>query len=197
MTVLLRRRRDGTARRLAVDDWTAPATTAERDLLRSVRGPVLDLGCGPGRLVVALGELGVPALGVDASENALGHARARDAPVLRYSVFDRLPAEGRWRGVLLFDGNVGIGGSPQALLRRVHGLLAPDGHALVEAEPPGSTTTVGEARLERDGEAGCWFPWAWVAPEDVPELAGTAGLSLLGWRVVEGRWFARLRRSAS
>ena len=193
MTTVLRRR-DGTAQQLAVDDWTAPATPAERGLLRSLHGPVLDLGCGPGRLVVALGELGIPAMGIDASLQAVRRARTRGAQVLHYSVFDRLPREGRWRSVLLFDGNIGIGGCPTALFSRVRDLLARDGRALVETDPPGTTTIEGEARLERAGETTSWFPWAWVAADDAPRLAGAAGLRLTGWHVADGRWFARLRR---
>lgn len=194
MTILLRRK-DGTAHQLAVDEWTAAATEAEKGLLTSLTGPVLDLGCGPGRLVVALGELGIPALGVDASEQAVRSARGRGASVLQYSIFDRLPGEGRWRSVLLFDGNVGIGGSPAALLERVRELLAEDGTALVETQPPGTTTTAAEARLERDGESSSWFPWAWIAADDFALVTeDTIGLRLTGWHVSDERWFARLRR---
>ncbi|PSK97580.1 methyltransferase family protein [Haloactinopolyspora alba] len=196
MTVLLRRR-GGDARVLAVDTWSAPATAAERELLNSLDGPVLDLGCGPGRLVVALAESGVPALGIDASRHAVGHAHERGAPALRHSVFDRLPAEGRWHSVLLFDGNVGIGGEPARLLARVRELLSESGRALVETEPPGVGTVVGEARLEHDGLPSGWFPWAWVSADDLAPLAGAAGLRLTGWHVTEGRWFARLAREES
>lgn len=193
MTVLMRSR-DGSAQPLSVADWTAPATAAERTLLASLRGPVLDLGCGPGRLVVALAELGVPALGVDASVHAVDQARARGATALRRSVFDALPAEGRWQSVLLLDGNVGIGGAPAELLRRVARLLAGDGRAVVEAAPPGAVTRCGEARLERDDEVSGWFPWAWVSADDLARVAAIAGLRLAGWHVAAGRWFARLRR---
>ncbi|TDC49711.1 methyltransferase domain-containing protein [Jiangella ureilytica] len=193
MTVLMRGR-DGSAQPLAVADWTAPATAAERTLLASLRGPVLDLGCGPGRLVVALAELGVPALGVDASVHAVDQAQARGATALRRSVFDALPAEGRWQSVLLLDGNVGIGGAPAQLLRRVARLLAGDGSAVVEVAPPGSVTRCGEARLERGDEISGWFPWAWVSADDLVRIAAAAGLRLAGWHVAAGRWFARLGR---
>ncbi|MBB5788553.1 class I SAM-dependent methyltransferase [Jiangella mangrovi] len=193
MTVLMRGR-DGWALPLALAEWAAPATAAERALLASLRGPVLDLGCGPGRLLVALAELGVPALGVDASAHAVDQARARGAAVLRHSVFDPLPGEGRWQSVLLLDGNVGIGGAPVALLRRVARLLAGDGRAVVEAAPPGAGSWTGEARLERDDEISGWFPWARVAADDLVRVATAAGLCVAGWHVTAGRWFARLRR---
>lgn len=196
MTVVMRGR-DGWTRPLELAAWTAPATTAERALLASLRGPVLDLGCGPGRLVVALAELGVPALGVDASVHAVDQARARGATALRHSVFDPLPGEGRWQSVLLLDGNVGIGGSPVDLLRRVALLLSGGGRAVVETVPPGAGSWAGEARLERDDEVSGWFPWARVAADDIAHVAAAAGLLLSGWHVAGGRWFARLRREAA
>ena len=137
MSVVLRSR-TGAVRPLAVDDWCAPASPDERGLLATLPGPVLDLGCGPGRLVLALCELGIAALGVDASPRAVDLARALGAATLERSVFDALPGEGRWPTVLLFDGNVGIGGDPATLLRRVGDLLAPHGRAFVEVEPPGA-----------------------------------------------------------
>ncbi len=196
MTVLMRSR-DGSAQPLAVADWTAPATPTERALLAALRGPVLDLGCGPGRLVAALAELGVPALGVDASGHAVAQARERGAMALRHSVFDPLPGEGRWQSVLLLDGNIGIGGAPVELLRRVARLLAGDGRAVVEAAPPGAATRCGEAQLERGDDVSGWFPWAWVSADDLVRIADAAGLQLAGWHVAAGRWFARLGRVVS
>ncbi|WP_199520940.1 class I SAM-dependent methyltransferase [Jiangella anatolica] len=193
MTVLMRAR-DGWTQPLAVAEWTAAATPVERTLLASLRGPVLDLGCGPGRLVVALAERGVPALGVDASGQAVDQARARGATALRHSVFDPLPGEGRWRSVLLLDGNVGIGGAPVQLLRRVARLLSGDGRAVVETAPPGAGSWAGEARLERDGEVSGWFPWARLAADDLARVAAAAGLRPSGWHVAAGRWFVRLGR---
>ncbi len=193
MSVIIRSRA-GTIRPLAVDDWRAPASDDERRLLASLPGPVLDLGCGPGRLVLALCELGIAALGVDASPRAVHLARAMGAATLERSVFDALPGEGRWPTVLLFDGNVGIAGDPVTLLRRVADLLAPLGRALVEVEPPGAPSHVTQARLERDGDVSIWFPWAWVGADGIDELAGQAGLARLEWRMIGPRWFAVLGR---
>ena len=51
---------------------------------------VLDVGCGTGRLTVALAELGSRAWGVDSSEEMLAEARARAG---RLAAFKRAPAE--------------------------------------------------------------------------------------------------------
>jgi SAM-dependent methyltransferase len=194
MSVRLRAR-EGGVRLLPVHDWCAPASEGERELLAGLRGPVLDLGCGPARLVVALGQLGIPALGVDASPRAIGRALERDAPALQRSVFEPLPGEGRWPSVLLFDGNVGIGGDPIVLLSRVAALISDDGVAIVEVEPPGAPTTITHARLERDDERTTWFPWAWVGADAMDEIAVRAGLTRRRWLRHDQRWFAELAKS--
>src|SRR5258708_3750529 len=92
---------------------------------------------GPVGQVVALAAAGIPALGLDVAPSAVHMARARGACVLERSVFDRVPGAGRWATALLLDGNAGIGGDPEALLRRVASLLRPGGSILLAAEAPG------------------------------------------------------------
>jgi len=179
-------------RRLPVQHWVADATALEHTLLAQVDGPVLDLGCGPGRLVAALAERGIAALGVDASSAAVALARQRGAPVLERSVFDRLPGTGRWRTTILLDGNVGIGGDAAKLLRRSAELLDPGGSTLVEVDPPGHDTEVVEVRLEVGDHRSRWFPWAVVGADGLAEIAAAGGHSVAEvWSAGE-RWFARL-----
>ena len=78
--------------------------------------------------------------------------------------------------VLLADGNIGIGGDPEALLRRVAELLKPLGQALVEVEPPGSPLAREMVRLSHAGRFGAWFPWASIGADQISELSLTAGL---------------------
>ena len=119
---------------LPVRRWFLPAGPAEHPALDRATGPALDVGCGPGRHLVALAERGVFALGIDISPVLLDVARARGANVLERSIFDRVPGASRWRTALLLDGNIGIGGDPVAF-SRVGELLAPDGRIIVEIEP--------------------------------------------------------------
>lgn len=176
---------------LAVHRWHAQPDTFDELLLSRCTGYTLDVGCGPGRLTSALAERGVPVLGVDISAVAVDLTRRRGAPALCADVFGRIPAEGRWRHVLLADGNVGIGGDPTALLRRVAGLLAPTGTALVELDRPGTGVRTETARLA--AHTG-WFPWARLGVDAVHEPAREAGLEVRSTVAVAGRWFAELVR---
>ena len=178
---------------LRLDRWQGEAETTELVVLHDVTGPVIDLGCGPGRHTLALARRGVVVLGVDAAPAAVDVARGRGAPVLHRSVFDPLPGEGRWATALLLDGNIGIGGDPAHLLGRALELLAPGGAALVELEGPGVPVERVRARVERRGEHGPWFPWARVGIDAVAGLAARAGFLPEAASEIGGRWFARLR----
>lgn len=182
----------GGTRVLPVATWTADAVPGDAGLLDRCRGASLDVGCGPGRLTVALGQRGLPALGVDIAPGAVRLARSRGALVLARSVFARLPGHGRWHTALLADGNVGIGGDPAALLHRLADLLAPGGQVLVELDAPGSATRSIRVQVEHAGRRSDWFPWAHVAADDAAALATAAALELTEQWEEAGRWFAAL-----
>jgi SAM-dependent methyltransferase len=186
---------DGTAIDLPLERWLGHATAADESVLDAVVGPVLDVGCGPGRHLAALERRGVRAVGVDVSAMAVGLARARGATALAMSVFDRLPGDGAWRTILLLDGNVGIGGDPVALLRRVRTLLAPGGQILLELEPPGSPTRTGVVRLLAGERTSGPLAWARVGVDGVAATAGAAGLATRAVWEIDQRWFARLSRA--
>ncbi len=181
--------------RLDLDLWAGPVTPAERRILGELDGPVLDVGCGPGRLVAALRKRGVQVLGIDAAPAAIACAKAQGRRVVQRSVFDPIPREGSWANVLLFDGNIGIGGDPTRLLNRANDLMASDGCTIVELEPLGAGLEFGAVEFEvATGMVG-WFPWCWVGSEEIAHLADGAGLRVEDCRSVDGRWFAWLRRA--
>ncbi|MFF4407685.1 class I SAM-dependent methyltransferase [Streptomyces sp. NPDC001404] len=191
---LFLRRPDGWLLPLEVERWCAAADPADMTVLARCRGTVIDIGCGPGRLVSALAALGHVALGVDVSPAAVTRTRRTGGAALCRSVFDRLPGEGRWGTALLVDGNVGIGGDPVALLARVAEVVSPGGRLLVEAAPADVDERV-EVRVDDGrGRLGSSFPWARVG---VPALLRHARES--GWAVTEqwgaeGREFVALER---
>jgi SAM-dependent methyltransferase len=141
--------------------------------------------------------MGVPTLGIDVSPLAVAAARDRGAAVLQRCVFRPLPLHASWQTILLLDGNIGIGGCPATLLRRIGQLLAPGGRALVEVDPPGTPTGSVRVRVERGTVRGPWFSWARVAASRLPEIAGVADLEVSTLWESGGRWFARLERSSA
>jgi SAM-dependent methyltransferase len=189
---LILRDEAGAARPVPLDAWLGAAGAVDERVLARARGPVLDVGCGPGRHVHALARRGVLAVGVDVSPVAVGLARGRGATVLEASIFGRLPGARSWSTALLLDGNIGIGGRPDALLRRLVALLAPDGIVLVELEPPGTGVVCGRVRLEDGRATSDWFAWARVGVDAIATPAGAAGLRVAARWQDEGRWFAAL-----
>jgi SAM-dependent methyltransferase len=153
----------------------------------------LDVGSGPGRLTVALAERGVPVLGIDITPGAVELTRTIGGMALRRDVFGRVPGGGRWLNALLADGNIGIGGDPVALLRRVADLLCPGGHAVIEVEPPGVRSRVDRVRLRGAGRIGEWFRWAHVSIDDAAVLGAVCRLTLVRHWQDSGRWFLTLR----
>jgi SAM-dependent methyltransferase len=185
---------DGTLQPLPLDRWVGVADASDAEVLALAAAPVLDLGCGPGRHLAALKASGKDALGVDLSPVAIRLARRRGATAIPGDVFGTVPRSGRWRTALLLDGNVGIGGAPVALLRRTRELLAPDGAALVELDPPGTPTARTRIRIEAGGEVSEWFRWARVGVDGIEPLAASAGLPRVEVVCARGRWLALLRR---
>jgi SAM-dependent methyltransferase len=174
--------------------WHGPTSAEERALLSTVTGPVIDLGCGPGRLVVSLANDGVEVLGVDSSPAAVALARKRGASVLQGDVFGPLPGEGRWATCLLFDGTIGIGGDPTRLLARCRELTGPGGRVIAEVEVPGTGWRSHRAWFESDGGRTPAFDWAVVGADAIAGVARPAGFELATLiQTPSGRWFADLQ----
>ncbi|MFF0345737.1 DUF2064 domain-containing protein [Kribbella sp. NPDC004875] len=180
-----------------LDRWQAPADEVDRLALSRCEGPVLDIGCGPGRIVTALAERGIPALGVDVSPRAVSLTTSRGAAALHRPVQDRLPGEGRWGSVLLMDGNIGIGGAPVDLLRRCAELVRPDGIVLVEVDPDDELDDSAPIVLRSStGRHSSPLPWARVGARALIAHARTARLHPTeDWRAGH-RAFLTLRRTA-
>lgn len=196
---------DGDAWSMPLGRWRAGASPVDARVLDRATGPVLDVGCGPGRHVEELDRRGIPATGVELSPGAARHARARGARVVVGSIFDVAPDPGTWATALLLDGNIGIGGHPHRLLRRVADLLTDDGRVLVEVDAddaiggaPGPGD-VGDGRLririESDGSASAWFPWARVTAETLAPPAAAAGLVVVESWSDGDRHFCALARA--
>lgn len=200
---LFLRRSDGWLLPLEVERWCSEAGAADLSALHRCEGPVLDIGCGPGRLVAELVALGHRALGIDVSEAAVARTRRIGGSALLRSVFDPLPEEGRWGTLLLVDGNIGIGGDPAALLGRAADLLGAGGLLIAETSPLDidervQVRLVDGLRAPVQGAAAVPeaqpFPWARIGTPALLRYAEACGWRPAGQWSAEGRAFVSLRR---
>ncbi|WP_435209226.1 class I SAM-dependent methyltransferase [Streptomyces sp. bgisy034] len=192
---LFLRRTDGWLLPLDVERWCAHADPVDLDVLDRCEGAVLDVGCGPGRLVAALAARGRTGLGIDVSETAVHSAVGLGGEALRRSVFDPLPGEGLWGTVLLMDGSIGIGGDPRVLLDRVAALLCPGGLLIAETAAVDIDERV-EVQVvdvfDSPGSDGT-FPWARLGTPALLRLARPKRWTSVGQWISGGRCFAALR----
>jgi SAM-dependent methyltransferase len=192
----------GTGRQLPLDRarWHESPSGADMSVLERVSDPVLDVGCGPGRHARELAERGHDALGIDSSRAAVRTATRSGARAVHGCIFDPVPRAGEWATILLLDGNIGIGGSPEGLLARCHELLGFSGRVLVELDPPGSPSWRERVRVvvhNEDGDPGGptgieWFDWATVPASSIPLIARRAGMRVIEQWQHGDRWFAEL-----
>jgi SAM-dependent methyltransferase len=189
------RRTDAGVWRIDVERFLAPADAGDLAAIANIDGPVLDIGCGPGRMVKAAIDQGHLTLGIDVSTAAVSIARDQGLPVMRTSVFDPIPAEGTWGTVLLFDGNIGIGGDPRALLERCWQLLRPGGRILIETHAdPDRDVTISGVLVDDFQRASLPFPWTEVGSRSLRADASAAGLAVTREWTAAGRSFVEYER---
>jgi SAM-dependent methyltransferase len=141
--------------------------------------PVLDLGCGPGRLLRQFLKAGLDADGCDISPDMLAICRTRAAadglePVLYEQSMAELDLPRRYRTIVLC-GSLGLGGTHAddlEALRRIFDHLEPDGLVAIDHYQPWSDSDVWQ--LYGDGEIELPTPWTrhnpWMTTEEGDRL---------------------------
>ena len=187
------RRHNGSWITLDVPRWLAVADASDATILARCVGPVLDIGCGPGRILHALAFRGIAAVGIDISERAVAIAQSGGFDAVQADVLHVSPSTGEWQTALLLDGNIGIGGNVARLLEKARDLLAPRGSLLVETHAASDVDHRGLVQFA-DGlkTMGPHFPWAEVGVDALRGYATRVGLRMDTTWEHGGRCFAAL-----
>jgi SAM-dependent methyltransferase len=174
------------------EDWRP----VERQAMRYVRGRVLDVGCGAGRVLLHLQAMGHEVVGIDTSPGAIETCRRRGASDVHEMSLGRVSSKlGTFDTVVMMGGNLGLLGNRDrapAILRRLHRLTGPRGRIVGGA---GTTDPVAYDYVRRNIRLGrisgqCririrykthvtpWFDYFRLAPDELEGiLRGT------GWAV--------------
>ena len=109
---------------------------------------VVDLGCGPGLYSRRMAKLGATVTGIDFSANSLEYARNRDTQNIEYIeadyLEDDLPGGFDIAVLIYYDYCAMAPENRSRLLQKIHGMLKPGGHLVVDLYGPGAFDAVGE-----------------------------------------------------
>ena len=178
---------------LEVSRWAGAADEIDMLVVARCEPPVIDLGCGPGRMVQALSESGRAALGVDMSSVAVDMSMARGGPALQRRIDEPLPAEGRWGTALLMDTNVGMGGDVAALLARCMRLVLRGGLIICEVDGLPDRHEVHNIVLRTKHTTSPPLSWSRIGTSALIEVAKSLDLLLMEEWTSGGRAFVALR----
>jgi glycosyltransferase A (GT-A) superfamily protein (DUF2064 family) len=182
---------------LDISRWSGPADLIDMLVVARCEPPVIDLGCGPGRMVQALTESGRPALGVDMSSVAVGMSRARGGLALHRRIDQPLPAEGRWGTALLMDTNIGVGGDVAVLLARCKRLVMPGGLIICEVDPVPGRHEVHTVVLRSQHATSQPLAWSRIGAAALMQAVKWLDLLLVEEWASDGRAFVALRSMGS
>ena len=169
----------------------------ERDALEQVKGRVLDVGCGAGRVALWLQERGHEAVGIDLSPLAIEVSRARGVRECRVMDARRLDfPEGHFDTAVMFGNNLGIGGDipeTRRMLEGLHRVIKDDGIIIASTRDPlktdnpvhlayhemnrrrGKPPGLVKIRIGFRGEHDDWFELLMVGEEELAEVLEPTG----------------------
>jgi SAM-dependent methyltransferase len=168
----------------------------EKKALKLVKGRVLDVGVGPGRVALYLQRKGFKVTGIDCSKAVLEVAKERGVKDCRLMDMRNLSFKpGSFDTVLLFGNNFGLAGSKRKtrkILKDLHRITSKKGRILATSIIPGATIKKHRSYLQwnlergRDiglitlvyeykGEKGKPFDLLLVSPGEMMELCVETG----------------------
>jgi SAM-dependent methyltransferase len=174
---------------------------AEQQSLAYLRGRVLDVGCGAGRVGQHLQALGHDVVGIDSSRLAVRAARELGLRHAKVSLVDDVVGMlGRFDSILFFGNNLGVFGTPARatrLLKHWSSVARPSTRIFIESTDPlsGGVPVVDRDYARRNRELGRptgqvrmriwydrvstdWVPWFFAARSELRSIVeGT------GWRI--------------
>jgi SAM-dependent methyltransferase len=178
----------------------------QRRAKRFVRGRVLDVGAGAGRVALQLQERGHGVVAIDISPLAIEVCRRRGVRDARVCAFERIDESlGRFDTVVMWGNNFGLFGGPaqaKRMLRRLHRLTSDEARIVAESRSPYGTDdpdhlAYHERNRQRGRMAGQlririrhrsyttpWFDYLIVSPEEMDQLLAGSGWHIA--RLIEG-----------
>ena len=172
----------------------------QRRAMRYVRGRVLDVGCGAGRVALYLQSKGHEVVAIDSSPLVVEVARQRGVRDARLVPIEKASAAlGRFDSIVMFGNNFGLFGNyekAKRLLKRFYRMTSPDARIVAETLDPYNTTNPthtgyhernrqrgrmgGQVRIRVRYKqyVGAWFDYLFVSKSELPDI-----LDGTGWRV--------------
>jgi SAM-dependent methyltransferase len=184
--------------------YVAPVTEwqeSERLAVPYAKAPVLDIGCGAGRVGEYLTAQGVDWTGIDISPGSIQACQKRRLMNAHLMSADDIKLRKRdFRTIILFGNNFGILGEKERvvkMLKQLHGMTAPDAVILAGSRDPKATEEEAHLKYHQWNESrgrpiglvrlrihyrdlvSDWFELLLSSPEEMNQLAEQAG-----WRLV-------------
>lgn len=178
------------------DEWS----TEQKEALKLVRGRILDVGCGAGRIALYLQEQGYDVVGIDISPLAIEVCRQRGVKDVRLMSITQINANlGMFDTIVMLGNNFGLFGNLRRarwLLRRWHAMTTPQARILAQTLDPYETGnpdhlayhTLNRQRGRMGGQArirvrfkksvGPWFDYLFVSRDEMRDLVAGTGWGL-------------------